>query len=85
MALFWPRRGLRTVDNRGSARSAEDGRVVWSADYAGLARERAGASARRSTEQTSIPRSSRTLLHEPGSVQTNAGDPHQVFSPFRNE
>jgi len=58
-------------------------RVVWNADHSGLARRRddtveAGLEA----AGVEVEVSNDALLHEPGSVRTNAGDPYQVYTPF---
>jgi deoxyribodipyrimidine photo-lyase len=58
-------------------------RVVWNEDYSGLARARDGA-VRRALEERGVRTSSfhDAVLHEPGSITTNAGDPYSVYSYF---
>jgi deoxyribodipyrimidine photo-lyase len=58
-------------------------RVVWNRDYSGLARER-DAAVRRALVAADVPRASfhDAVLHEPGSITTNAGDPYKVYSYF---
>ena len=64
----------------------DEDRVVWNADYSGLARRRddrvrdALGSAGLECETVHD-----ALLAEPGAVRTNAGDPYQVFGPFERK
>jgi len=57
--------------------------VTWGRDYSGLARER-DAAVRRSLADAGIERESvhDAVLHEPGSITTNDGDPYKVFTYF---
>ncbi|WP_135830510.1 cryptochrome/photolyase family protein [Halorussus halobius] len=57
--------------------------VYWNRDYSGLARERDGA-VRLALDDAEISRAAfhDALLHEPGSIRTNAGDHYSVFSYF---
>ena len=61
-------------------------RVVWSADYSDLARRRddrvRDALGSAGLEGETVHDA---LLHEPGTVRTNAGDPYQVFGPFERK
>jgi deoxyribodipyrimidine photo-lyase len=57
--------------------------IYWNRDYSGLARERDGA-VRLALDDAGVSRAAfhDELLHEPGSVRTNAGDHYSVFSYF---
>ena len=57
--------------------------VVWNRDYSGLARRRDEA-VRDALEDAGVARESvhDAVLHEPGSITTNAGDPYAVYSYF---
>ena len=57
--------------------------VVWNTDYSGLARER-DAAVRETLHDAGIETASYadTLLHRPGSITTQAGDPYSVYSYF---
>ena len=57
--------------------------VHWNRDYSGLARERDGE-VRLALDDAGISRAAfhDELLHEPGSIRTNAGDHYSVFSYF---
>ncbi|GAB7008277.1 cryptochrome/photolyase family protein [Halorubrum trueperi] len=58
-------------------------RVVWNRDYTGLARER-DAAVRRALDSAGIAREAHhdAVLHEPGSIRTNAGDPYSVYTYY---
>jgi deoxyribodipyrimidine photo-lyase len=58
-------------------------RVSWCRDYSGLARER-DAAVRQALDEHGIARSAvhDAILHEPGSILTNDGDPYSVFTYF---
>ena len=57
--------------------------VHWNRDVSGHARRRDDAVAEALAERDVAARPhDDLLLHEPGSVLTNAGDPYRVFSPF---
>ncbi|SEO73736.1 deoxyribodipyrimidine photo-lyase [Halogranum amylolyticum] len=58
-------------------------RVVWNRDYSGLARRR-DAAVRRALDDAGVDRTAvhDAILHEPGSITTNAGDPYSVYSYF---
>ncbi|XVH31676.1 cryptochrome/photolyase family protein [Haloferacaceae archaeon DSL9] len=58
-------------------------RVVWNADYSGLARTR-DAGVRRALDDIDVARESvhDAIHHEPGSITTNDGDPYSVFTYF---
>jgi deoxyribodipyrimidine photo-lyase len=57
--------------------------VGWNRDYSGLARERDGAVADALDEADVAHESFHdAVLHEPGSITTNAGDPYAVYSYF---
>jgi deoxyribodipyrimidine photo-lyase len=58
-------------------------RVVWNHDYSGLARERDEA-VRAALDERGIDYEAYhdAVLHEPGTITTNAGDPYSVFSYF---
>jgi deoxyribodipyrimidine photo-lyase len=57
--------------------------VTWSADYSGLARKRDTA-VRQALAEFDVFRESihDAVLHEPGTIRTNDGDPYQVFTYF---
>ncbi|WP_181684584.1 cryptochrome/photolyase family protein [Halorhabdus salina] len=57
--------------------------VSWNRDYSGLARERDTA-VRQALEESGIKRRAHhgAVLHEPGSIRTNDGDPYSVFTYF---
>jgi deoxyribodipyrimidine photo-lyase len=95
-ALEWLREWYRDRDSdlvvaRGDPRSVlpdladEYGadRVVWNRDYSGLARER-DAAVRRALAAADVSRASfhDAVLHEPGSITTNDGDPYKVYTYF---
>ena len=65
--------------------AAEHGadRVTWGKDYSGLARER-DAAVRRALDDADVAREAvqNAVLHEPGEITTNDGDPYQVFTYF---
>ncbi|MFB6078603.1 MAG: deoxyribodipyrimidine photo-lyase [Halarchaeum sp.] len=57
--------------------------VHWNADYSGLAQERDEAVADAlSHDGVETERHHDAVLHEPGTIRTNAGDPYQVFTYF---
>ncbi|KYH27278.1 deoxyribodipyrimidine photolyase [Halalkalicoccus paucihalophilus] len=58
-------------------------RVVWNHDYSGLARERDEA-VRAALDDRGIDHEAfhDAVLHEPGSILTNDGDPYSVFTYF---
>jgi deoxyribodipyrimidine photo-lyase len=58
-------------------------RVGWNRDYSGLAKRRDRA-VRERLDATDVARTCfhDAVLHEPGSITTNAGDPYAVFSYF---
>ncbi|WP_225334587.1 cryptochrome/photolyase family protein [Halomicrobium urmianum] len=57
--------------------------VTWGEDYSGLAAER-DARVRRALADAGVERRAVTdgVLHEPGSITTNAGEPYSVFSYY---
>jgi len=57
--------------------------VTWGKDYSGLARER-DAAVRRALDDAGVDRNAvqNAVLHEPGEITTNAGDPYSVFTYF---
>jgi deoxyribodipyrimidine photo-lyase len=57
--------------------------LTWAADYSGLARER-DAAVRQALDEADIVRERvhDAVLHEPGTIRTNDGDPYQVFTYF---
>jgi len=65
------------------ARAFDVDRVVWNHDYSGLAEERDDA-VRAALEAESIPYDAfhDAVLHEPGTIRTNEGDPYSVYSYF---
>ncbi|NHN58482.1 MULTISPECIES: deoxyribodipyrimidine photo-lyase [Halorussus] len=65
------------------AAERDAGTVYWNRDYSGLARERDGE-VRLALDDAGIPRAAYhdELLHEPGSIRTNAGEHYSVFSYF---
>ncbi len=67
----------RLADERGAEA------VTWGEDYSGLAAER-DARVRRALADAGVERRTVTdgVLHEPGSITTNAGDPYSVFSYY---
>lgn len=68
--------------SRIAARSDVEG-VCWNRDYTGLARDR-DATVADALEALGVDHASfeDALLHPPGSITTNAGDPYAVFSYF---
>jgi deoxyribodipyrimidine photo-lyase len=58
-------------------------RVTWGKDYSGLARER-DAAVRRALDEADVAREAvqNAVLHEPGEITTNDGDPYKVFTYF---
>ncbi|MFB6072786.1 MAG: deoxyribodipyrimidine photo-lyase [Halobacterium sp.] len=58
-------------------------RVVWSHDYSGLATERDEA-VRAALDDRGVDHDQfhDVVLHEPGAIRTNAGDPYSVFTYF---
>ncbi|MEF8902921.1 MAG: deoxyribodipyrimidine photo-lyase [Haloarculaceae archaeon] len=60
--------------------------VTWAADYSGLARER-DAAVRQSLDDADLVREPvhDAVLHEPGTIRTNDGDPYQVFTYFNRK
>ena len=58
-------------------------RVTWGKDYSGLARER-DAAVRRALDDAGVARAAvqNAVLHEPGEITTNDGDPYSVFTYF---
>ncbi|GAB3696818.1 cryptochrome/photolyase family protein [Halorubrum pallidum] len=58
-------------------------RVVWNRDYSGLARER-DAAVCRALDDAGIDREAHhdAVLHAPGSIRTNAGDPYSVYTYY---
>ena len=58
-------------------------RVTWGKDYSGLARER-DAAVRRALDDADVAREAvqNAVLHEPGEITTNDGDPYSVFTYF---
>jgi deoxyribodipyrimidine photo-lyase len=58
-------------------------RVTWGKDYSGLARER-DAAVRRALDDADVAREAvqNAVLHEPGEITTNDGDPYKVFTYF---
>ena len=65
------------------ADSLDADRVVWNRDYSGLARER-DAGVRRALDDAGIEREAHhdAVLHTPGSIRTNAGDPYSVYTYY---
>jgi deoxyribodipyrimidine photo-lyase len=65
------------------ARERDVERVTWNRDYSGLARERDEAVSRALADD-GVPGEEfgDALLHEPGSITTNAGEHYSVFSYF---
>jgi len=58
-------------------------RVVWNHDYSGLARERDEAVRAALDDQgTAHEQVHDAVLHEPGAIRTNAGDPYSVYTYF---
>lgn len=58
-------------------------RVVWNHDYSGLARERDEAvRAALDDRGTDYEAFHDAVLHEPGTITTNDGDPYSVFTYF---
>ncbi|WP_136686577.1 cryptochrome/photolyase family protein [Halorhabdus amylolytica] len=57
--------------------------VTWNRDYSGLSRERDTA-VRQALDAADIGREAvhDSVLHEPGTIRTNDGDPYQVFTYF---
>ncbi|GGN89298.1 MULTISPECIES: cryptochrome/photolyase family protein [Haloarcula] len=57
--------------------------VTWGKDYTGLARER-DAAVRRALDDAGVAREAvqNAVLHEPGEITTNDGDPYSVFTYF---
>ncbi|WP_284009661.1 cryptochrome/photolyase family protein [Haloarcula pelagica] len=57
--------------------------VTWGKDYTGLARER-DAAVRRALDDAGVERAAvqNAVLHEPGEITTNDGDPYSVFTYF---
>jgi len=57
--------------------------ITWNRDYSGLARDR-DAAVRRALDERGIRREAvhDAVLHEPGAIRTNDGDPYQVFTYF---
>ncbi|WP_324758476.1 cryptochrome/photolyase family protein [Haloarcula sp. GH36] len=57
--------------------------VTWGKDYTGLARER-DAAVRRELDDAGVERAAvqNAVLHEPGEITTNDGDPYSVFTYF---
>ncbi|MFC7019086.1 MULTISPECIES: cryptochrome/photolyase family protein [Haloarcula] len=57
--------------------------VTWGRDYSGLARER-DAAVRRALDDAAVTREAvqNAVLHEPGEITTNDGDPYSVFTYF---
>jgi deoxyribodipyrimidine photo-lyase len=57
--------------------------VTWGKDYSGLARER-DAAVRQALDEADVARNAvqNAVLHEPGEITTNAGDPYSVFTYF---
>lgn len=65
------------------AEEVDADRVVWNHDYSGLARERDEAVRAALDERgTDHETYHDAVLHEPGTITTNAGDPYSVFSYF---
>jgi len=58
-------------------------RVTWGKDYSGLARKR-DAAVRRALDDADVAREAvqNAVLHEPGEITTNDGDPYSVFTYF---
>ena len=58
-------------------------RVTWGKDYSGIARER-DAAVRRALDDADVAREAvqNAVLHEPGEITTNDGDPYKVFTYF---
>ncbi|WP_336037356.1 cryptochrome/photolyase family protein [Halobacterium yunchengense] len=58
-------------------------RVVWNHDYSGLARERDEA-VRAALDDAGVAHEQfhDAVLHEPGAIRTNAGDPYSVYTYF---
>ncbi|WP_336023144.1 cryptochrome/photolyase family protein [Halobellus salinisoli] len=58
-------------------------RVIWNADYSGLATER-DADVRRALDEVDVARKSfhDAIFHEPGSITTNEGEYYSVFTYF---
>jgi deoxyribodipyrimidine photo-lyase len=65
------------------AREYDADRVVWNHDYSGLARERDEA-VRAALDDQGTPHEQfhDAVLHEPGAIRTNAGDPYSVYTYF---
>ena len=58
-------------------------KVTWGKDYSGLARER-DAAVRQALDDADVAREAvqNAVLHEPGEITTNDGDPYSVFTYF---
>ena len=69
---------LATIAERHDAEA-----VTWNRDYSGLSRERDTA-VRQALDDADIGREAvhDGVLHEPGAIRTNDGDPYQVFTYF---
>ncbi|MFC7199192.1 cryptochrome/photolyase family protein [Halospeciosus flavus] len=77
------RRGDASAVVPAVAAECDADRVVWNHDYSGLARERDEAVRAALDEQgTRHEQFHDAVLHEPGAIRTNAGDPYSVFSYF---
>ena len=65
------------------AREYDADTVTWGKDYTGLARER-DAAVRRALDDAGVERAAvqNAVLHEPGEITTNDGDPYSVFTYF---
>jgi len=65
------------------AREFDADRVVWNHDYSGLAEERDEAVRAALDEQdTDHEQFHDAVLHRPGEIRTNAGDPYSVYTYF---
>lgn len=58
-------------------------RITWNRDYTQLGRQR-DAAVREALDDASVERAAvhDAVLHEPGTIRTNDGDPYQVFTYF---
>lgn len=65
------------------ARDYDADAVIWNEDYSGYAQERDGAvEDALSADGTSVRMVEDLVLHGPGSIRTNAGEPYSVFTYY---
>ncbi|PSQ43717.1 deoxyribodipyrimidine photo-lyase [Halobacteriales archaeon SW_7_68_16] len=77
------RRGRAVEEIPRVAEAYDADRVVWNADYSGLARRRDEAVAEALAEAgVDHEQFHDAVHHEPGSITTNAGDPYSVFTYY---